>query len=88
MFSNERVSNFFKLPISSGRQTENDKNSNKHLIVYLLVTSADNLSNSWDPDQAQQNVGFDMDPNCLSLMVFLNFFPEIVDFVKQSADER
>ena len=33
----------------------------------LLITFA----NSLDPDQARQNVGPDLDPNCLTLMVFL-----------------
>ena len=37
--------------------------------------------NSLDPDQARQNVGPNQDPNCLTLMVFLNeFFLEKVDF--------
>ena len=37
------------------------------LILYLLVSSADNFANSLDPDQARQNVGPDMDPNFLTL---------------------
>ena len=37
--------------------------------------------NSLEPDQARQNVGPNQDPNCLTLMVFLNeFFLEKVDF--------
>ena len=36
----------------------------------LLITFA----NSLDPDQAQQNAWPDMDPNCLTLMVFLKIF--------------
>ena len=41
----------------------------------LLVTFA----NSLDPDQAQQNVGPDLDLNCLTLMVFLkDFFEKMI----------
>ena len=29
-----------------------------------------------DPDQARQNVWFDMDPNCLILMVCIKYFDE------------
>ena len=36
----------------------------------LLVTFA----NSLNPDQAGKNVGPDLDPNCLTLMVFLKDF--------------
>ena len=36
----------------------------------LLITFASSL----DPDQARQNVGPDLDPNCDALMVFLNHF--------------
>ena len=31
------------------------------------LSSADNLCNSLDPDQDQQNVRFDLDPNCLTI---------------------
>ena len=41
--------------------------------VNSLVPSAYNFANSLDPDQAQQNVGPDLDPNCLTL-VFLKEF--------------
>ena len=34
---------------------------------YLLVSSAVNLANSLEPDQARQNVGLDLDPICLTL---------------------
>ena len=37
-------------------------------------------TNSLDPDQARQNVGPDLDPNCLTLMVFLKEFIEKDDF--------
>ena len=33
-----------------------------HDICHLLITFANNL----DPDQARQNVGPDLDPNCLT----------------------
>ena len=46
---------------------------------HLLIT----LANSLDPDQARQNVGPDLDPNCLTLMVFLKEFFETVDFEKK-----
>ena len=38
------------------------------------------FANSLDPDQALQNIGPDLDPNCLTLMVFLKEFFEKVDF--------
>ena len=43
------------------------------LTLYRPVSSIDNINfaNSLDPDQARQNVGHDLDPNCLTLMVFL-----------------
>ena len=37
---------------------------------------------SLDPDQARQYVGPDLDPSCLTLMVFLKEFFEKVDFEK------
>ena len=37
-----------------------------YLTLYLLVLSADNFC-SLDPDQAQQNVRPDLDPNYLAL---------------------
>ena len=37
----------------------------------ITLTNSDGLlktfANSLDPDQAQQNVGLDLDPNCLNL---------------------
>ena len=35
-----------------------------------------------DPDQARQNVGPEIDPKCLTLMVFLEEFFEKADFEK------
>ena len=42
---------------------------------HLLITFA----NSFDPDQDRQIVGPDLDPNCLTLIVILDFF-----FLKKS----
>ena len=44
--------------------------------------------NSLDPVQARQNVGPELDPNFLTLTVFLNFFFEKHDFEKKSADDK
>ena len=44
----------------------------------MLITYA----NSLEPDQAWQNVGPDLDPDCLTLMVFLKDFFERVDLEK------
>ena len=35
----------------------------KRQVCHLLLT----IANSLDPDQGQQNVGPDLDPNCLKL---------------------
>ena len=51
---------------------------------HLLITFA----NSLDPDQARQNVGPDLDPNCLTLMVFRKEFFEEVNFRKKSIDDK
>ena len=42
------------------------------MVLSLLVLSANNLkfANSLDPNQAQQIVGPDLDPKCMTLMVF------------------
>ena len=52
----------------------NEDKINHALILYLPVSSARTSANSLYPDQAQQNVGPDLDPNCLTLMVFLKEF--------------
>ena len=56
------------------------------IIVYIIIVVTCCLlitfANSSDPDQARQNVGPDLDPNCLTLMVFLKEFFEKVDFEK------
>ena len=41
-------------------------NALKPLTLYLLVSSADDLCNSLDPDQDRQIVGPDLDPNGLT----------------------
>ena len=42
-----------------------------HLTLSLLVaTFVVCFANSLDLDQARQNIGPDLDPNCLTLMVF------------------
>ena len=47
------------------------------------MISAVTFANSFGPDQAQQNVGHDLDPNCLKLMVFLKKnFEKDSDFFK------
>ena len=53
-------------------------------MTCLLKTFA----NSLDPDQNQQNVGPHLDPNCLTLMVFLKGFFEKVYFEKKSAEDN
>ena len=37
--------------------------------LFLTVVSVDNVANSLCPDQALQNVGPDLDPSCLTLIV-------------------
>ena len=48
-------------------------------FCHLLITVAKSL----DPDQARQNVGPDLDPNFLTLMVFLKDFFEKVNFKRK-----
>ena len=50
----------------------------------LLITFA----NSLDPDLALQNVQPDLDPICLTLIVFLKEFFEKVDFEKISRQQK
>ena len=47
------------------------------------------IANSLDPDQAQQNVGPDLDPDCLTLWKYSRreFF-EKVNVGKKSADKK
>ena len=53
------------------------------IFCRLLITFA----NSLDPDQARQNVGPDLDPNFLTLMIFLKIIflkKKKVNFAKQN----
>ena len=50
--------------------------------------STDSLANSLDPDQARLNVGPDLGPDCLTLMVFLKEFFEKVDFEKKISQQQ
>ena len=49
----------------------------------LLITFA----NSLDPDQDRQNVSPDLDPNCFTLIVFLEYILK-VNFERKSADYK
>ena len=46
------------------------------------------FANRLDPNQAGQNIGPDLDPNYLTLIVLLKEFFEKVDFEKESADNK
>ena len=55
------------------------------------MSSADNNSfaNSLDPDQARQNAGPHLDPNCLTLTEGIpDFFFKSVNIKKKSADDN
>ena len=60
------------------------------LLTSVLITFANNL----DPDQAQQNVGHDLDPNCLVLywysrkIILEKATTKKTDFEKISADDK
>ena len=54
----------------------------------LLVLSSDNLCKHLDPDQARQNVGPNLDPNCLTLMIFSKEYFAEVDFEKKPAEDN
>ena len=58
------------------------------LMLYLLMSSADNLCKQFGPDQAWQNVGPDLDPNCLTLWWYSwkNYFKKLI--LKKSADDK
>ena len=45
------------------------------------------FANSLDPDQAQQSVGPDLEPNRLTLIVFLKVSYETINFEKKSTDD-
>ena len=64
------------------------KNQNSQLFVYkyrLLIT----FENSLYPDQARQNVGYNLDPNCFDTrMISLKEFFKKVDFDKKKISRR
>ena len=47
-----------------------------------------NLNHTYFLDQDLQNIELDLDLNCLTLMVFLIFFPEKVDFEKHQTKKH
>ena len=60
------------------------------LTIYLLESSAHNQNaNRLDPDQAQQNVGPDLDPICLTLRWYSwKKFSKYLILKKKSADDK
>ena len=50
-----------------------------NFYCHLLITFA----KRWDPDQGGQNIGGNLDPNCLTLIVFLKVFFEKAEFEKR-----
>ena len=61
------------------------------VTLCLLVSSADSLCKQLDPDRTRQDVGPDMDPNCLTLMVHLYLrknFSKKDDFVKNQQSTK
>ena len=55
-----------------------------HDFFCLLITFANHL----DPEQGQQIDSLYLDPNCLTLIVFLKEFFEKNDFEKKSANDN
>ena len=55
---------------------------NSSCNFYRLLIS---FANSLDPDQEQQYVGPDLDPNCLTQIVFMKEFYEKVNFEKKAS---
>ena len=54
----------------------------------LGAWSADNFCKQLDPDQARQNIGPDLDPNCLTLIVIRKEFFEKFDLEKISRQQK
>ena len=46
-------------------------NSKMRITLHQLVSSVNNLYKQFGPRPAQQNVGHDLDTNCLTLIIFL-----------------
>ena len=57
-----------------------------HVAQSILPALA--FANSLDPDQARQNIGTDLDPHCLTLMIFLKDLFEKVNLKKKSTDDK
>ena len=60
----------------------------KLFTLYLLCHLLTTFANSLDQGQARQNVGPDLDPNCLTLIVFLKEFFKKVDFEKKQQQTK
>ena len=61
---------------------------NEHLLINF-ANSLITFANSLDPDQAKQNIGPDLDPNCFdTLVVFLKELLEKVGFEKNKQVTR
>ena len=56
-------------------------------IVFPVLFASGDFANSLDPDYDRLNVHPDLDPNCLTRIVFLKEYFEKVDFEK-SADDK
>ena len=57
-------------------------------LLEVNLSYADNLCKQFGPDQDLQNIGPDLDPNSLTLIVFCKeFFFEKFDFEKKSAED-
>ena len=71
-----------------------NKNEKKISIINSLPASGNvcnllmTFANSLDPDQDRKDVGPDLDPNCLTLIVLLKEFFKKVDFEKNQMTKR
>ena len=66
----------FRLSIHVETLTEIDS----YFYLQVSLRSADTFTNSFGPDQARQNVGPDLNNNCLTVIIFLDDFFENVNF--------
>ena len=53
---------------------------NSHFCLPVSLRAVDTFTNSFGPDQARQNVGPDLNKNCLTVIIFLDNFFENVNF--------
>ena len=62
----------------------------KLLVATFVISNQITFANSLDPDQDQQNVGPDLDPNCLTILIgFLGeFFEKVIYEKKKSAEDN